>query len=468
MEGALSLDSCMILERLHGFEGLQGLMQLHHHQDPHFYQHGSMIQQQTGSVSLLNVQSMQVQPISVTDCDIDERGQRLVRDDYLRNFSEADVNEHNEVGEGTEKQWQRIKWTEQMVKLLITTVSYIGQYASSVVGSGRQESSVLQKIGKWRLVSNVMVERGYNVSPQQCEDKFNNLNKSYKRLNEVFGQGFSCKVVENPKLLDEMSISEKERKDVRKILCSKQLFYEEMCSYHNGNQLYLAHDPDLQRYWQLALRKKDKFESHPRCSKANDFDERVEDAGADGRANETEDVGGISAVQEVSVTRDVEAVNPLNFVGVNGLDKQYQDNETFDIDGVLGVSEASGKRLEKVNRDVYPSEFVGFKGTSQDHQQQSHTDLNHISPKVNHIDELLKRWMAFRSCRIRVQRLHVKAQLLKLEKQRFKWQRIWWKQDREMKKMRLENETLKIENERMEMELEFKRLRADYSLGISI
>ncbi|KAJ0078437.1 hypothetical protein Patl1_37001 [Pistacia atlantica] len=275
-----------------------------------------------------------------------------------------------------------------MVKLLITTVSYIGQYASSVV-----------KIGKWRLVSNVMVERGYHVSPQQCEDKFNNLNKSYKRLNEVFGQGFSCKVVENPKLLDEMSISEKEREDVRKILCSKQLFYEEMCSYHNGNQLYLAHDPDLQRYWQLALGKKDKFESHPRCSKANDFDERVEDAGADGRANETEDVGGISAVQEFSVTRDVEAVNPLNFVGVNGLDKQYQDNETFDIDGVLGVSEASGKRLEK---------------------------------------------------------------------QRFKWQRIWWKQDREMKKMRLENETLKIENERMEIELEFKRLRADYSLGISI
>ncbi|KAJ0011041.1 hypothetical protein Pint_33311 [Pistacia integerrima] len=280
-----------------------------------------------------------------------------------------------------------------MVKLLITTVSYIGQYASSVVGSGRQESSVLQKIGKWRLVSNVMVERGYHVSPQQCEDKFNNLNKSHKRLNEVLGQGFSCKVVENPKLLDEMSISEKEREDVRKILCSKQLFYEEMCSYHNGNQLYLAHDPDLQRYLQLALRKKDKFESHPRCSKANDFDERVEDAGA---------------------------------------------------------------------------EFVGFKGTSQDHQQQSHTDLNHIGPKVNDIDELLKRWMAFRSCRIRVQRLHVKAQMLKLEKQRFKWQRIWWKQDREMKKMRLENETLKIENERVEMELEFKRLRADYSLGISI
>lgn len=454
MEGASLLDSFMILERLHSFEDLQGPMQLHHHEDPQFYERGSMVQQHTESGSHLNVQSMQVQPISVIDCTIDEIG----------------VNDHNEVGKGMEKPWQRIKWTEQMVKLLITAVSYIRQYASCVIGSGRQGSSVLQKIGKWRLVSNVMVERGYHVSPQQCEDKFNNLNKNYKRLNEVLGRGFSCKVVASPKLLDEMNISDKDREDVRKILCSKQLFYEEMCSYHNGNQLYLPNDPDLQRSLQLALKRREKFESNSRSYRANDSDERVEGAGAYGQSNETEDSGGILGVQEVSVAREAEVVNLLNFEGFNGIDKQHQDDETLDIGAMLGVSVVSGKSLEEVSRDkeaVCPSELVGFNGTFKDQRQQSHTD-HHISPKGSDIDGLWKKWMAFRSCRIRVERLHVKAQMLKLEKQRFKWQRIWWKQDRKMKKMRLENETLKIENKRMEMELEFKRLRADYSLGFSI
>ncbi|KAE8697739.1 U6 snRNA-associated Sm-like protein LSm3-like [Hibiscus syriacus] len=48
---------------------------------------------------------------------------------------------------------------------------------------------------------------------------------------------------------------EKEKDDVRKILSSKHLFYEEMCSYHNGNILHLPHDLQLQRSLQLALRR---------------------------------------------------------------------------------------------------------------------------------------------------------------------------------------------------------------------
>ncbi|MFS7912746.1 hypothetical protein Hanom_Chr02g00133491 [Helianthus anomalus] len=64
---------------------------------------------------------------------------------------------------------------------------------------GRGESFRIYKrkdIGK--SVLKVMAERGHFLSPQQCEDKFNDLNKWYRRLNEILGRGTSCEVVENP------------------------------------------------------------------------------------------------------------------------------------------------------------------------------------------------------------------------------------------------------------------------------
>nr|CAD1831246.1 unnamed protein product [Ananas comosus var. bracteatus] len=74
--------------------------------------------------------------------------------------------------------------------------------------------------------------------PQQCEDKFNDLNKRYKRLNDILGRGTSCRVVENPSLLDSLShVTAKGKDDVRKILSSKHLFYREMCAYHNGQRI---------------------------------------------------------------------------------------------------------------------------------------------------------------------------------------------------------------------------------------
>lgn len=63
--------------------------------------------------------------------------------------------------------WQRVKWTDKMVKLLITVVSYIGEDATFDNGCGRGKFTVLQKNGKgkWKYVSKVMAERGYHVSP---------------------------------------------------------------------------------------------------------------------------------------------------------------------------------------------------------------------------------------------------------------------------------------------------------------
>ncbi|KAJ6817292.1 uncharacterized protein M6B38_412110 [Iris pallida] len=74
------------------------------------------------------------------------------------------------------------------------------------------------------------------------------------RSDTCLRRGTSCKVVENPSLLDVMDhLSDKAKDDVRKILSSKHLFYEEMCSYHNGNRLHLPADPALHRSLQLAL-----------------------------------------------------------------------------------------------------------------------------------------------------------------------------------------------------------------------
>ncbi|XP_059288175.1 uncharacterized protein LOC132041458 [Lycium ferocissimum] len=149
-------------------------------------------------------------------------------------------------------QWQRVKWTDEMVRLLITAVSYIGE--EEEYGGARKCS----KKGKWKSVSKVMAERAHFVSPQQCEDKFNDLNKRYKRLNEILGRGTSCEVVENPALLDVLDhVSHKGKEEVRKILSSKHLHYEEMCSYHNGNRLHLPPDPELQRSLRFALKNRD-------------------------------------------------------------------------------------------------------------------------------------------------------------------------------------------------------------------
>ncbi|KAK8962830.1 hypothetical protein KSP40_PGU015218 [Platanthera guangdongensis] len=134
--------------------------------------------------------------------------------------------------------WQRMKWTDDVVRLLISLVASIGDDTGAMDASGRKQSLALQKKGKWKMVSMLMMQKGCYVSPQQCEDKFNDLNKRYKRLNEILGRGTSCQVVENPALLDSMPhIPQKAKDDVRRIMSSKHLFYREMCAYHNGQKI---------------------------------------------------------------------------------------------------------------------------------------------------------------------------------------------------------------------------------------
>ncbi|URE08255.1 hypothetical protein MUK42_23410 [Musa troglodytarum] len=128
-----------------------------------------------------------------------------------------------------------MKWTDGMVRLLIQVVYRVGddgggagKKSSSAAAAAASASALLQKKGKWKSVSRAMMEKGFFVSPQQCEDKFNDLNKRYKRVNDLLGKGTACRVVENQSLLETMDLSPKAKEEARKLLNSKHLFFREM------------------------------------------------------------------------------------------------------------------------------------------------------------------------------------------------------------------------------------------------
>lgn len=375
------------------------------------------------------------QTMSLTEFSQGDRSKNSPSDEDEPSFAEEGGDGHHEAGRGKKgSPWQRVKWTDKMVRLLITAVSYIGEDLTSEGGGGRRKFTVLQKKGKWKSVSKVMAERGYHVSPQQCEDKFNDLNKRYKKLNDMLGRGTSCQVVENPALLDVIDyLSEKEKDDVRKILSSRHLFYEEMCSYHNGNRLHLPHDPALQRSLQLALRNRDDHDNDDiRRSYHDDHDEDDPDVETDDRDDFEE-----------------------NYVS-------HADSR-----GVYGASGGSLKRL-RLGHGQEDAATFGSALNSQEHNKSSYppmvqSDVNQALPENMRAAWLQKQWVESRSLQLEEQKLQIQVEMLELEKQRFKWQKFSKKKDRELEKLKLENERMKLENERIALELKRKEMGTGFN-----
>nr|GMD04830.1 uncharacterized protein LOC104212013 isoform X3 [Ipomoea batatas]GMD08852.1 uncharacterized protein LOC104212013 isoform X3 [Ipomoea batatas]GMD10064.1 uncharacterized protein LOC104212013 isoform X3 [Ipomoea batatas] len=154
--------------------------------------------------------------------------------------------------ERAEAVYQRMKWTNEMVKILIIAVCYIEACVLSSIDPARA--------GRWRVISGIFAERGYRASAQQCEDKFNVLNRRYRRLNEILG-GNTSRVVENPEFMELMDLTDEAKEEARRILGSKQLFYQEMWSYHNQNWSFLPHDPTVKKSVMLAIKGKDKCDA---------------------------------------------------------------------------------------------------------------------------------------------------------------------------------------------------------------
>ncbi|GMN26391.1 hypothetical protein TIFTF001_001288 [Ficus carica] len=166
------------------------------------------------------------------------KGAASVNGNHGYNLSEEDELSYTEDGSGENFDgakgkkgypWQRMKWTDNVVKLLIAGVACVGDDGMFAGGEGhKRKSGILQKKGKWKTVSKIMISKGCHVSPQQCEDKFNDLNKRYKRLNDILGRGTSCRVVENPALMESMPhLSAKAKDDVRKILSEMTGFFQD-------------------------------------------------------------------------------------------------------------------------------------------------------------------------------------------------------------------------------------------------
>ncbi|XP_020583172.1 uncharacterized protein LOC110026543 [Phalaenopsis equestris] len=424
----------MIPGASYGVIDLQGSMHMHHHQNPNASFHHHL--QQSGHCqrqgSLMHPPMHDVFPLQINhmkDCDqqlvqpmmdYDKKGECCKNsasdDDELSLNTDDGVLCQNEAGKGNKgSPWQRMKWTDLMVRLLITAVSYLGEDAlSECTSSGRRKASLVQKKGKWKLISKVLAERGFYVSPQQCEDKFNDLNKRYKRLTDILGRGTSCKVVENPALLDLMShIPDKAKDDVRKILSSKHLFYEEMCSYHNGNRLNLPANPALKRSLQLAMMSKDDHETkrgvNDELDVANHGDS--EDGEEDPEDNHR-DIGG------------------------SCFHKRVKHGEEMSFTNSLGSQD--------FNRRTDP--------------MAAHTDASYALPEGPKAAWLQMEMLRSRSIQLEEQSLHIQSQMLELEQQRLKWQRFSKKKDKELDKMRMENERIKLGNERLSLDLKHKQL----------
>ncbi|XP_021771593.1 uncharacterized protein LOC110735718 [Chenopodium quinoa] len=409
---------------VYGGSELQGSMRVNHHQNPRTLQPGQGLMNHPSSLhEILPLKMGQGhscdQPNSMADYNKGERVKNSQTDEEDHSSNGEGMDGQNDPSKGKNvPQWHRVKWNNSMVKLLITAISYLSEDAFFEGSQGRRKYLTLHKKGKWKSISKVMAERGFFVSPQQCEDKFNDLNKRYKKLNEILGKGTSCQVVEKPAILDMMDhISEKEKDEVRKILSSKHLFYEELCSYHNNNRLHLPPDPALQQSLQLALRSRDDngvdFKRHP-------HDDAVEDDdGAD--SDDHEDYG------------------------------ENYSKAAYALSGDPSKRMKQGLSLENFN--FRPQSTQDFSKGFQLQPQNPCADMHPPLPESQKAALLQNQWLKSQALQLEEQKIHIESEALQLEKQRLKWQRFCKRKDQELEKLKMENDRMKLENDCIALEL---------------
>ncbi|KAI9122361.1 hypothetical protein K1719_007050 [Acacia pycnantha] len=334
--------------------------------------------------------------------------------------------------------WQRMKWTDTMVRLLIMAVYYIGDEAVSEgtdPNSGKKKpAGLLQKKGKWKSVSRAMMEKGFYVSPQQCEDKFNDLNKRYKRVNDILGRGTACRVVENQSLLDTMDLSPKMKEEARKLLNSKHLFFREMCAYHNSCGHGIASGPSpAQPSPEVGTDHHPATAAAPlrqQCSHTTENGLR-----AVGSVEDDSDSDSESESEAFSDEEEEESVE-----GQNGGQEQEEEDEMKE-----GTGRSSRKRKRKAAAAVQ-----GMKQLSGEVRVVLEDGGKSAWEK--------KQWIKTRLIQMEEQQVRYKMRAFDLEKQRLKWARFSSKKEREMERAKLENERRNLETERMLLMIRQKEL----------
>ncbi|XP_027353308.1 uncharacterized protein LOC113863792 [Abrus precatorius] len=338
--------------------------------------------------------------------------------------------------------WHRMKWTDTMVRLLIMAVYYIGDEAGSegTDPAGKKKATgLLQKKGKWKSVSKGMMEKGYYVSPQQCEDKFNDLNKRYKRVNDILGKGTACRVVENQSLLDTMDLSPKMKEEVRKLLNSKHLFFREMCAYHNscghGSNNNNNGASNVQQSAEAGTESQPQHHHHPQQQLHQ---------------------------QQRCFHSSENGVGSLRMLRENDDEEEDDDSEDYS-DEEEEESAEGGSRGTQVEDDENDGmrkrpKKGGFGVSSSQVMQQLSSEANGVLQDGGKSRWEKKQWMKKRVVQLEEQQVDYQVQAFELEKQRLKWTRFSSKKEREMERDKLENERKRLEIERMVLLLRHKEL----------
>ncbi|KAL5716771.1 hypothetical protein ACHQM5_009894 [Ranunculus cassubicifolius] len=348
--------------------------------------------------------------------------------------------------------WQRVKWTDNMVRLLIMVVFYIGDdgcpEGSDAPGVNKKKAgAMLQKKGKWKSVSKAMMEKGFYVSPQQCEDKFNDLNKRYKRVNDILGKGTACRVVENQSLLETMDqLSPKMKEEARKLLNSKHLFFREMCAYHNSGAHHssesageLANNPQQHQQQQQQLC----FHSQEGVETTNLRNRTVR-----GGMQEDHDEDDDNEEDEEDMDEDE--------------DEDSEDEEEMQDVGVSGKSfneHSGGEITDKFSSRKKQRSMISSSTSTMPLMQQLSSELASILQDGTKSPWEQRQWMRSRSLQLEEQQLTYQSQAFELEKQRMKWAKFSWKKEREMERIKLNNDRTRLENKRMVLILHQKELQ---------
>ncbi|KAF8751997.1 hypothetical protein HU200_011976 [Digitaria exilis] len=295
----------------------------------------------------------------------------------------------------------RAKWNAHMVKLLVSAVSYVEEDMAS------NQYGVNVRMGKWRLVSTAMTERGFAASPQQCEDKFHDLNKKYKRVTAILGAGTACDIVENPVLLNKLRLPAKLKEEARKHLNSANLYFEQMCSYHNRNRFSLLDDPQLRS----ALR---------RIARGGDPD------GQEG--NMSSSAGFVEESHQMMMPSD-------------------DNGDDNDGDEVI----ADGGDVELLNHDTSGEGHSGSRDLSRvaatDDMNRMFVPEGSSGPAADDENERLI------MNAIQTERARLKKMRLKMEQNHLEWMRSIEEKDSELEKMRMDNRLMKMKNDELKLEI---------------
>ncbi|RDY02855.1 hypothetical protein CR513_13635, partial [Mucuna pruriens] len=353
--------------------------------------------------------------------------------------------------------WQRMKWTDTMVRLLIMAVFYIGDEAGSE-GTDKKKAStgLMQKKGKWKSVSRAMMEKGFYVSPQQCEDKFNDLNKRYKRVNDILGKGTACRVVENQNLLDTMDLSQKMKEEVKKLLNSKHLFFREMCAYHNsfghGNNnnapQQVESGGDVSQSQSQAQAQPHQQQQQQQCFHSSE--------------NMVRSLGGseVEGLRMLKVGNGEEDDDDVDDDNDDDSEDDSDEDEDESGEGGSRVHVGHGHEDEDDGRSMRKRARKGVGGVSISPQlmQQLSAEVSGVFQDGSRSAWDKKQWMRSRIMQLEEQQLSYQSQAFELEKQRLKWARFSSKKEREMERAKLENERRRLESERMVLLIRQKEL----------